>query len=415
MIRIGNGSAFWGDSPKGALQLLQEFPDLDVLTLDYLAELSLSILAVQKKKDPSLGFVPDFLEVIDLLLPKLKRGGLKILTNAGGLNPRAVAHAVKKKAPHLSVAFIEGDSVLGKELTPLREALPEKLETANAYIGAAPLVTALKLGADIVIGGRIADPSLTVAPIMHHFGWNEDAYDKIALATLAGHLIECGRQVTGGISAGWSALPARLSFPVIEVEEESFSVVGKTVTRRSVLEQMLYELFDPGHYLSPDVTASFQNVTLLEEKGRVTVRNAKGALPTETYKVSATYAAGYKAEGTLLIFGDRAAENAQRAGEVLFERLSLPFDETLIELLGTGAAVPVFPPIQTNEVLLRVAARSKVRAHLEAFSKEIASLVTSGPPGTTGYTAGRPKIRELFGFIPALIPKKEVPLKVEIL
>lgn len=443
-LRIGNAQGFWGDSIDAPLRLVQQQPDLDFLTLDYLAEVSLSIMAIQKEKEPQAGYARDFLDVIRSLIPLWKGNSrLKIVTNAGGLDPlacgKACAEILKQANIQRRIGIVTGDDVLnqvrGDPANPLfrnletAESLDRKnlfLVTANAYLGAQGIVEALHKDADIVITGRVADPSLTVGPCVAHFGWGWDEYDRIAGSTIAGHLIECGTQVTGGISTHWLELPdrAHIGFPIAEVFEDGSCVItkpaqtGGKVDIRSVKEQLLYEIGDPANYLSPDVTVSFLDLVVEQEKeNRVKVAHASGKPPPSTYKVSATYKDGYRSEGMLAFFGREAALKARLTGELILQRLNekgCHFERSLIECLGAGDIVPGIIQNETMECLLRICVADPNKENLERFAKEVAPMVTSGPAGTTGYTTGRPHIRSVFGFWPCLIPRESVSYQLQI-
>ena len=456
-LKIANASGFWGDQPDAAARLVAAQPDLDFLTLDYLAEVSLSIMAIVRAKDPTAGYARDFVEVLRSLVPFYQAGGkTKIVTNAGGLDPASCARACAEvlqaaQLPHLKIFTVSGDDVL-THLRPNQPAPPRqcnpigytgtgvffenldtgaplasiapRLVTANAYLGSAPIAEALRAGADIVITGRVADPSLTVGPCLAHFGWKPTDYDRIAGATVAGHLIECGTQATGGFSTDWLDLPDNdnLGFPIVEVSADGSCVVtkpagtGGAVTVPIVKEQLLYEIGDPGHYLSPDVTVSF--LTLHVEsvgENRVRVSGATGRAPTDSYKVSATYRDGYKSHGLITIFGHDAVRKARHAGDGILRRLQArgcTYRETLIECLGTGASVrglvSHMSDTQLVETVLRVSVAADTKEPVERFTKEIAPLVTCGPQGVTGYATGRPKVLPIFGYWPCLISKSLV-------
>jgi hypothetical protein len=451
-LSIANASAFWGDQPEAAARLVAAKPDLDFLTLDYLAEVSLSIMAIQRAKDPAAGYARDFIEVVRSLIPFYQRGGrTRIVTNAGGLDPIGCAHAVhteltKAGLARLKVAAVAGDDVLeivGRALRPtpavgdkprpafqnLETGAPitsitDRLVSANAYLGAELIAEALRSGADIVITGRVADPSLTVGPCLAHFGWRINEYDRIAGATVAGHMIECGTQATGGISTDWLTLAHShdIGFPIAEVSPDGSCVItkpaetGGAVTLQTVKEQLLYEIGDPGNYLSPDATVSFLTLRL-EQLGadRVRISGATGRPPPPNYKVSATYRDGFKAHGMLTVFGHDAVKKARHAGEGMLRRLQdrgAIFRETLIECLGTGASVRGIVSRMSDtdlvETVLRISVAADAREPVERFTKEIASLVTSGPQGVTGYATGRPKVLPVFGYWPCLIPRELV-------
>lgn len=453
-IRIGNAQGFWGDRGEAAAEMLALDPGLDYITSDYLAEVSLSILAMQRDRDPSLGYAQDFVEVIRSLAPYWRYGGrCKLITNAGGLNPRACAFACAEAlrnagAPPMAIGVVEGDDVLhllqssavgGESLDsfanldsgrPISDVL-DRVVTANAYLGAGPIAEALGMGAQIVITGRVADPSLTVGPCVHEFGWRLDEFDRIAGATVAGHLIECGAQVTGGISTDWLELPdpAGIGFPIAEVDAEGTCIVTKSpktggrVNARTVKEQLLYEIGDPDRYLSPDATVSFLGLRV-EDLGddRVRVTGAKGRPAPSTYKVSATFRDGYRAQGMLTIFGRDAELKARHCGAIVLDRLrraGYVLRETTVECLGVGDVAPGVP-ISANrldlmEVVLRIAVADDSRAAVEKFSKELMPLITAGPPGTTGYAEGRPKVHPVFRYWPCLIDRGKVQPRVSLI
>ncbi len=448
-LRIGNAQAFWGDSPDAPARLLMQQPHLDFLTLDYLAEVSLSILAIQRERDPSLGYARDFIEVVRTLLPFWQNGSkIRVVTNAGGLNPEGCARTCldilrSARCDPLKVAVVAGDDVAahlkGDARNPLFKHLEsgkslttvaDQLVTANAYLGAPAIAHALNAGASIVITGRVADPSLTVGPCMHHFGWKLENHDALAGATVAGHLIECGTQVTGGFSTDWLATPdpGNIGFPIAEVRADGSCVItkppgtGGEVNERTVKEQLLYEIGDPGNYLSPDVTLSLLGIDLKTlGKDRVQVRGAKGRAATRTYKVSATYRDGFKAHAMLTIYGRDAVAKARRCGTAVFEklkRIGVVFERSEIECLGTGACAPGVVSQGDEkfmETVLRLSVADSRHEAVERFTKEIAPLITSGPQGITGYTGGRPKVQSVFGYWPCLIEKKKTPPRFRIL
>jgi hypothetical protein len=444
-IRIGNGCGFWGDNLDAPI-VLAERGRLDYLTLEYLAELTMSILALQKQRDPQAGFATDFLDVLERLTHILKRQPpLRIVTNAGGMNPRGCAAKARRILDQAGlqacrIATVTGDDLLpnldsllaaGHELKNLDtgERLAEirrRVVSANAYLGAEPIAEALSAGASIVIAGRVADASLTLGPAVHEFGWRWDDWDRLSAASVAGHLIECGAQVTGGLWEGWETLPdpAGIGYPISEVEPSGvFRITkpegtGGVVNLDTVRQQLLYEVGDPAAYLTPDVVADFTSVSLHETgPDCVEVRNARGKPATSSYKVSIAYEDGYMCSGTLVILGP--PEKARRGGEVLLERVrraGLELERTNIECLGAGDVVPGVLPRSPNcsEVVLRVTAQDSRREALERFAKEFAPLVTSGPMGVTGYTTGRPAVRPVFAYWPALIDKRAVQPHVEV-
>lgn len=451
MIKIGNAQAFWGDTQKAAAHLIEQQPDLDYITLDYLSEVSLSIMAAQKEKDAHAGYARDFIEVVESLIPFWQNGSrVKVITNAGGLDPKACAEAcyaaLRKKECVLKIAVVSGDDLLGfikrdpsnplynhLETNEAISTILPNLATANAYLGAKPIVEAIKNGADIIITGRVADPSLTVAPCIANYNWSFDDYNRLAQATIAGHLIECGTQVTGGISTNWLDIPDHddIGFPFVEMSFDGSFVItkpdksGGCVNIQTVKEQLLYEIGDPDRYLSPDVTVSFLSLSLENVgKNRIRITGGKGSPPPDTYKVSATYRDGFKTEAFLVITGQEVKAKAYAAAEVIFHRMSqegYTVERSCIECLGCGDVVPgVFsgqdtPTHSPLECVLRICVADHRREVLECFSKAIAPLVTCGPPGTTGYTTGRPHIRPIFGYWPCLVPVSSVIPTVEMI
>jgi hypothetical protein len=452
-VRIGNGCGFWGDNLDAPVRLAER-GRLDYLTLEYLAELTMSILAVQKAKDANAGFATDFIDVLGRLAPILKARPLKVVTNAGGMNPRACAAQAREilakanfsnfsSANGTGVGIVTGDDLMpgldelfaaGHTLNHLDTGTPlstirDKVVSANAYLGAKPIAEALKLGAQIVITGRVADASLTVGPAAHELGWGfvEADLDRLAAGTVAGHLIECGAQATGGlwINADDSTRLEDVGYPIAEIAEDgSFTVskpegTGGAVNVETVSEQLLYEVGDPSRYLTPDVVADFTTVKLSQlAPNVVSVTGGTANGVTDTYKVSIAYRDGFMSAGTLVLAGPNAAQKARRSGAILLEKLKqagFTFAETRVEALGAGDCVPGVVTAQHDppEVVLRVAVRDPRRAAVERFTKEFAPLVTSGFPGTTGYTTGRPPVREVFAYWPALIRKDAVPARVE--
>lgn len=442
-LRLANASGFWGDQPDAAARLVAAVPDLDVLTLDYLAEVSMSILAIQRERDPAAGYARDFLEVVDSLAPHWQSGRqFAVVANAGGLAPVACAAAVRERLraaglAHLRVAAVAGDDVLpllratagSAETTAfahLETGAPlagvrDRLVTANAYTGAAPIAAALRAGARLVVTGRTADPSLTVGPCLAHFGWADDDWDRLAGATVAGHLVECGAQCCGGFSTDWLDLPhpEAIGFPVVEIAADGSCVVtkppdtGGAVTLATVKEQLLYEIGDPGRYLSPDATVSFLTLRVaIDGPDRVRVSGATGGPPPATLKVSATYRDGWRAHGQVTIFGRHAVRKARRAGEAVFARLAaagFDYADRLVECLGTGASVRGVATrtqdLDLLETVLRLSVRDPRRDAVERFAREIAPLVTCGPQGVTGYAHGRPTVLPVFGYWPTLVPR----------
>jgi Acyclic terpene utilisation family protein AtuA len=447
-VRIGNGCGFWGDNIDAPI-LLAEHGRLDYLTLEYLAELTMSILALQKQRDPTAGYATDFIDVLSHLAPILKtQPGLKVVTNAGGMNPLACAHRARSILDQAGlrerrIGIVAGDDLMpnldellaaGHPLTNLDtgealQSLRERVVSANAYLGGRPIADALARGAALVITGRVADASLTVAPVVHELGWSWGNVDQLAAATVAGHLIECGAQATGGLWCNWQEATdlANVGYPIADIAADGSlritkpEATGGRVNIETISEQLLYEVGDPAAYLTPDVVADFTSVALHEVGPDVVeITGSRGRPATDSYKVSIAYRDGFTASGMLVVFGGNALEKGRRAGAMILDRLrraGLEFAASNIECIGGGACVPgvVEPDLPPPEVVLRVGVRDSRRAAVERFSKEFAPLVTSGPPGITGYTTGRPAVREVFAYWPALIAKSAVRPEVSLL
>jgi hypothetical protein len=442
MIRIANGQGFWGDWLEAPVRLIEEGP-IDYLTLDYLAEVTMSVLQKQKQKDPSLGYARDFPPLVARLAGEMRKRDVKVIANAGGVNPLACAREVRRLAPELKVAVVLGDDISdridellakGHEMRNLDtgeplSAIRDRVLSANAYLGAFPLAQALAAGADVVISGRSADAALAVAPMIHRFGWSETDWDALAGGVVAGHIIECGAQATGGnCQADWQSIPdmANIGYPIIEAEPDGSCVVtkhpstGGRVNLASVKEQLVYEIGDPRSYITPDVVADFTSIRLAcAGENRVRVAGVRGSPRTRTLKVSMSYAAGWKATGTLVYSWPQALDKARAADRIVRERLAalgLRFEAIETELFGVNACHgPAAPPLHDPpEVQLRIGVRGGVRDAVERFTRELVPLVLSGPPGATGYGEGRPQVREVVAYWPALIPRDEVAPRVEV-
>ena len=447
-IRIGNGQGFWGDNEDAPVELLRGGP-VDYIGMDYLAEVTLSIMMRQKLRNPKLGYATDFIGFIRRVLPEIKERNVRILTNAGGLNPRACRNRIFEVARELGitglrVGVVEGDDLLprlrdliaaGHALknmdtdAPL-EPVVEKVMSANAYLGARPMVEALAQGAHIVLCGRITDTALALAPMIHEFGWSYEDWNLMAAGTIAGHIIECGAQCTGGNFSRWWEVPDlwNVGYPIIEAREDGTFVVTKNpgtggmVTVDTVAEQLVYEMGDPSGYITPDVTADFTSIRLRQDgKDRVEVSGIQGRPSTPFLKVSASYLAGYKASGQITLSGPRAVDKAKLAAEIVWKRLeragvTFPPENREEELMGTGACLPGILPVPADlpEVVLRLGVRHAESAPVERFGKEIAPLVTAGPPGVTGFAGGRPKPQEIVAYWPALLAREEVESRIEV-
>ncbi len=440
--RIGNGQGFWGDNVDAPVAVLRG-GEIDYIGMDYLAEVTLSIMMRQKLKNPERGYATDFIDFVGEVLPELHERGVRVITNAGGLNPQACREKIFEVAREhglkgVRVGIVEGDDLLarlrglidaGHPMKNMDTGLPlkphiEQMSSANAYLGAGPVVEALRQDALIVLCGRVTDTALTLAPLMHEFGWAEDDWDRLAAGTIAGHVLECGPQCTGGNFSRFWEIPDlwNVGYPVIETREDgTFTVTkhegtGGMVTTETVAEQLVYEMGDPGEYLTPDVTADFTTIRLAQEgKDRVGVSGIRGRPKTPFLKVSASYLAGYKTSGQLTVAGPRAVEKAKLCAEIVWKRLEragVHFEEEQkeTEILGTGACLPGIAkvPSDPEEVVLRLAVWDKDRLRVERFGKELAPLVTAGPPGVTGFAGGRPKPQTVVAYWPALLAREEV-------
>jgi hypothetical protein len=448
-IRVGNGAGFWGDDVDAPVRLARN-GDLDFLTLEYLAELTTAILAHRRAKDPEAGFVTDFLELIKRISNFLvEQPRLKIVTNAGGLNPVACVRnvgsiLVEAGLGRTSVAVVAGDDLLknvpewirakidlvnmdtGESIVPYAD----RLIAFNAYLGAKPIARAIGEGARIVITGRVADASLTLGPAVASFGWGWDEYDLLAAASTAGHVIECGAQATGGLWSDWDAIPdpASIGYPIALLDRDGSCVItkpersGGMVTAGTIAEQLVYEIDDPSRYRTPDVDVDLTHVELDQvDKNRVRIRGAKGNSPSDFLKVSAVYRDGWTASALVAVVGRGAVKKARAAGELVVERVrraGYSLAQSRVEVIGAGDVVPGVlnhlidrDPV---EVMLRVTARDPSKEAIERFCRSIAPLVTSGPPGIAGYATGRPRAIPAFGYAPVLIPRELVAPKLEI-
>jgi hypothetical protein len=440
IVRIANGQGFWGDSVDAPVRLLEEGP-LDYLTLDYLSEVTMSIMQKQRQRNPARGYATDFVHLIRRILPKLRERGVKVIANAGGVNPEACREALfgvarEQGASGLRIGTVTGDDIMdrlddlidhGVHLENLDDGRPleeirNRVLSANVYIGSFPVAEALRDGADIVVTGRATDPGLVVAPLVAEFGWQPHQWDLLAAGTVGGHIIECGAQCTGGNFSRWWEVEGwdHLGYPVLEFQEDGTFVVtkhdgtGGLVTVATVREQLVYEVGDPQQYITPDCVVDFTSIrTEQDGPDRVRVSDVRGSEATDSYKVSISYLQGYKATGTLTISGPDAIAKAKVCAEALWGRLKragCTYAETRTEFLGVDSSHgPITGvPDKVNEVVLRVGVKDPDESKVNRFGKELAPLVTSGPPGVTGFAGGRPKATEALGFWPTLIPKDKV-------
>lgn len=446
-IIIASGQGFWGDLVDAPLNQAKG-GKIDYLVMDYLAEVTMSILQKQKLKNPAFGYARDIPPLMEKLLPLMKEKKFKVITNGGGVNPESCRDEIFKVAEKLGIkdlkiGIVTGDNILGRidelilkgiELNNMETgesavSVKESLLSANVYLGAAPVVDCLKAGADIVITGRVTDTGLTLAPMIYEFGWDMNNFDLMAAGTVAGHILECGGQASGGNFLGdWKSVPdmANIGFPIAEAYPNGEIVItkhsgtGGLVSVDTVSEQLVYEIGNPEDYITPDCIADFTSIKL-ENTGenRVRVFNVKGMPATAFYKVSMSYLDGFSASGSLTYCAPDALEKAKAADYILRKRLknlNLKFDEIKTEFQGYNACHgPLANEIvDPNEVVLRIGVRSNYKESVERFGKEIAPLILTGPPGVTGFAGGRPKPSEVVAYWPALIPKSEVKYAVSV-
>ncbi len=451
-VRVAGGQGFWGDWLEAPYRQVTGGP-VDYLMMDYLAEVTMSILQKQKSRDATRGYATDFVDQMERILPTVVERGIKVTANAGGVNPRACAMAVADVARRLGLAgrltigVVSGDDLLGRldgliarghDLQNLDTGRPlhdvrDRVLSANAYLGAAPVVEALQRGAQVVITGRVTDTGLTLGPLMHAFGWPRDAWDRIAAGTVAGHIIECGAQASGGnCLSDWKTIPnlAAVGYPIVEARADgTFDLIkhpgtGGRIDVAGVTEQLVYEMGDPTSYITPDGVADFTTIRLSQVgKDRVRVSGVRGKPATDKLKVSIAYFYGYKAIGTLVYAWPDALEKARAADRILRQRLDalgLKFEAILSEFVGANAthgplALQDIDAAAIPEVQLRVGVRSPDKAAVDRFTREIAPLILNGPPSVTGFAGGRSKPEEVVAYWPALIDKKMVEPSVELI
>jgi len=448
-IRIASGQGFWGDLPNAPINQVRKGP-IDYLVMDYLAEVTMSIMQKQKLRNPDYGYARDFVGVVSEILPDIAEKGIKVISNAGGVNPEAckeqILEAIEEQGyDDIKVAVIDGDNILddldaliedGHPLNNMETGEPittvkDELLSANVYFGSRPIVEALNKGADIVVTGRVTDTGLTLAPMIHEFDWSFEDYNKMSAGTIAGHIIECGAQVSGGNFTDWEKVDdfVDIGFPIIEANPDgSFYVTkhegtGGLISEQTVKEQLLYEIGDPTEYITPDCIADFTTVNL-EESGsnRVKVSGIKGRPETDTYKISASYNDGYKLSSTLVYSWPGALKKAKRAGEILKGRadaLGLEYEDFRVEYIGVNGCreQPISDKLlkdEQEEVQMRVSLSGNSKEDLNRFGKEVAPLILTGPSGVTGFAGGRPKASGIVAYWPALLDKAAVSPRVRI-
>jgi hypothetical protein len=443
VIRIANGQGFWGDWLEAPVNLVHGGP-LDYLTLDYLAEVTMSILQKQRKQDPKLGYARDFPPLVGRIARDIRERHVRVIANAGGVNPMECAREVVRVAQGLKVAVVQGDDLLdridalirsGYELKNLDTGAPitairDRIQSANAYLGAFPIAEALATGADVVVTGRCADAALALGPMIAEFGWKTEDWGLLAAGVAAGHVIECGAQATGGnCQFDWQTTPdfAHIGFPLIEAHADGRMVISKQagtggrVTEATVMEQLVYEIGDPGAYITPDVIADFTTIQLAGDgENRIALTGVAGARRPEMLKASVSYHYGWKCIGSLVYSAPDAKAKAETADRMVRERLAdlgLTFEKIHTEFFGINACHAHLAPHidEPAEVQVRIGARDGDKRKLERFSREMIPLVLNGPPTATGYGEGRPAVREVVAYWPTLVPRSGVEATIEVI
>ena len=444
-IRIANAQGFWGDSVNAPLDMLK-YGKIDYLTLDYLAEVTISIMQRQKLKNPDLGYAKDFVELVNASGDLIIKNKIKIITNAGGANPLACAKKIKdifnKRKQNIKIAIVSGDDIVSDVDSYIDECnnlsnmdtlesfdlIKNDICSANVYLDSYCIKEALLLGADIVLCGRVTDPGLALGPMLYEFGWSEDDYNKLASGTLAGHIIECGAQCTGGNHTEWQAVDdfINIGYPIANVQSNGDFHISKPegsgglLNKYTVIEQVLYEMGDPKRYISPDVIVDFTSFKITEKNNYVYISEVKGSKPTDTYKVSISYNKGYKSTSQLTISGPNAYEKASKTAEIIWGRLKalgVTFKETNTEYLGLSSCHKDIAdiPDKINEIVLRLSVKDKDLKNMISFSKEIAPVITNGPSGITGFSGGRPKAQNIIAYWPALLSKSKIKTSVKLI
>ena len=437
-LKIGNAGGYWGDDPQALLRQV-EGGHLDYITMDFLAEVTMSIMQKQRARDSSLGYAKDFLVMLRDVLPQLLDQGTCLITNAGGVHPEACAAAIEELGKELGlkpkISVVYGDDILDRlaelqakgcqfanmETGAKFDQIADQVEAANIYFGAAPVVEALKDGPDIIITGRVTDTGITVAPMIYEFGWSFKDYDKIAAGIIAGHILECGCQATGGNFSDWRLVPSfkNMGFPIAEVEPSGkFTITkhpgtGGLVSADTIREQLFYEMGRPDAYLTPDVVADFTTIQL-HDKGnhQVEVKGIKGYEPTALYKVSMAFSDGFKCIGEIAVSGPEAKAKAESLARVVWDKAGTDFEERSTEYFGWNALHrSIAGHTDGNEIIIRLGVRDYDREKLRTFSKIIPSVILAGPPGVC-ILGGVPRIAEVVSYWPALMSKSAIEPKV---
>ncbi len=438
-IRIGNAGGYWGDDLDALKRQLTGGP-LDYITMDFLAEITMSILQRQRKSSPDLGYAVDFLDQLRECLPLIVKKKVRVISNAGGINPigmgRKIIEMARSMGLDIKVGIVYGDDIVNQlyELTAAGEKFSNletgesffsyrsRITSANIYLGAEPVVKALDAGCQIIVTGRVTDTGITLAPMIHEFGWAMDDWDKMAAGIIAGHIIECGAQGSGGNITDWREVKSfhNIGYPIIEMDSTGEFVVtkhkktGGLVSEKTVKEQLVYEMGDPSNYISPDGIARFDSIQLKQiGKDRVKVWGIKGKPEPDHLKVSMSYDDGWKSSGSVLVSGPHACDKAKVIADILWAKLRHKYEATRTEVIGTGSIWPrAFATDDTSEVLLRFSVLDQSFEKVRDFGKALPTLILSGPAGMAVTTGGRPKPSSVVAYWPALIHRSRVKAKV---
>jgi hypothetical protein len=438
-IRIGNAGGYWGDDLSALKRQLTSGP-LDYITMDFLAEITMSILQRQRKQQPDLGYAVDFIDQLEECLPLIVKKGVRVISNAGGINPigmgRRIMEMARRMKLDVKVGIVYGDDIVnqlyelsaagerfsnmetGEDFYPVRS----RIAAANIYLGAEPVVKALDAGCTIVVTGRVTDTGITLAPMIHEFGWSMEDWDKMAAGVVAGHIIECGCQATGGNITDWHEVKSfhNIGYPIIEMEESGEFVVtkhkgtGGLVSEKTVKEQLVYEMGDPTNYISPDGVARFDTIQLKDEgNNRVRVFGIKGAPEPDFLKVSMAYEDGWKASGEVLVSGPNTIRKAEAIADIFWSKLNTKYETTRTEIIGSGSIWPKeLSESEPNEILLRFGICDHDKNKVKEFGKALSTLILSGPAGMAVTGQGRPKPKQVIAYWPALIHRSRVQAKV---
>ena len=438
-IRIGNASGYWGDDLTALKRQLTSGP-LDYITMDFLAEITMSILQRQRNKNSELGYAVDFLHQLEECLPLIVKKKVRVIANAGGINPigmgRKIIEMAKKFGLDIKVGIVYGDDIVNSlyELTAAGErfsnmetgedffGVRSKISSANIYLGAEPVVKALDAGCHIIVTGRVTDTGITLAPMIHEFGWAMDDWDKMASGVIAGHIIECGAQASGGNITDWDEVKTfhNIGYPIIEMEASGDFVVtkhkntGGLISEKTIKEQLVYEMGDPSNYISPDGIARFDTIQLKDEgHNRVRISGVKGKPEPDFLKVSMSYENGWKSNGAVLVSGPNTAKKAEIIADIFWKKLKHKFEETRTEMVGSGSIWPdTIRKCETNEIMLRFSVTDKDINKIKDFGKALSTLILSGPAGMAVTTGGRPKPQLVVAYWPALMHRSRVKAKV---